>query len=533
MLAINQPKIYRTGATLVVEALKNSSVTHIFGYPGASILSLYNELAAADGITHCLCRHEQACVHSAEGYARTSGKPGVVLVTSGPGATNTLTGIANAYADSTPLVIIAGAANEIGGKVFQNVDFPEIVKTTVKAVLVPKESDNLYDVITFALKTANTGRKGPVVVQLTRTVLESKHETSSQIETSDNELNLCDVDIKEIVSIINTARNPVLIVGGGVSEYFNKISELAIKTNIPVVTTLMGSGNISTACPSYCGMIGINGSVYANSVLNDADLIIAFGVAFSDRTTCKSSKFANGIPVININITPYLYTNVNIVKEINYDCGFIIDKLLKSTITPKNFIVNKDILIDKRNFSSEKMETQEVLEAINNYTKRLNPVIITDVGQHQILAAKCFDFYAPKRFLTPGGMGTMGYGLPASCGVHFAMPDAYIINITGDGSFQMNIQELATVSEYKIPVKIFVMNNGYLGMIRQMQEKFLNNQYYQSKLYNPEFIKLAAAYGIKGYRITSINELKAVLPDVFKTQEPIVVDCITNAFEIV
>ena len=530
MLAINQPKIYKSGAALVVEALKNSCVTNIFGYPGASVLSLYNELADVKEITHCLCRHEQACVHAAEGYARVSGKPGVVLVTSGPGATNTLTGIADAYADSTPLVVIAGAPNSKGGKVFQNVDFVSMAKPVVKEIFTPDIDDNVYMIIKKAVNAACTGKKGPVLVELSRAVLENNFEVTDvneEILQTSQELDVC---VSEIVSLINSAASPLFIVGGGCRDEFYNISALASLTDIQVVTTLMGVGNISADVSTYQGMIGVNGSLAANKAVSESDLIIAFGVAFSDRTTCKSGVFANGTPVINVNIEPYKFGNVNVVKEVNCDCGLVIKQLIKSGIV-KRAEKEKNAPVLSHLKTNGKMSTEDVLNLINSYTKSLNPVIITDVGQHQMIAAKCFEFHTSKRFLTSGGMGTMGFGLPASCGVHFAQPDSCIINITGDGSFQMNIQELATVSEYNVPVKIFVMNNGYLGMIRQMQEKFFGGKCYQSKIYNPDFIKLAEGYNIKGYRVSDISGLYNILPEVFAEREPVIIDCFIDEFE--
>ncbi len=529
MLAIKQPKIYKSGAALVAEALKDSSVTNIFGYPGASVLSLYNELADTPEITHCLCRHEQACVHAAEGYARASGKPGIVLVTSGPGATNTVTGIANAYADSVPLVIIAGAANKSTGKVFQNVDFISMVQPVVKRIYNPQRTDNIYEIIKEAVCCASSGKQAPVLVQLTRSVLEYEYEQTNYKSNLSNNLSTENINITELVSAINSASCPLFIIGGGCKDSFYEVSDLIKETRIPAVTTLMGVGNISADTENCLGMIGVNGTAAANKKIEETDLIIALGVAFSDRTTCKTGMFAGGTPVININIDKNIHNNVNIIKEINCDCRIII-AALKNKINKRISPLHAD-KPEKTYEQAAKMQTEDVLSLINEFTKPLKPVIITDVGQHQMLAAKCFKFYAPKRFITSGGMGTMGFGLPASCGVHFACPDSYIINITGDGSFQMNLQELATVNEYKIPVKIFVMNNGYLGMIRQMQEKFFCGKYYQSKMHNPDFIKLAEGFGIKGYRVSDIKSLQNILPIVFKTTEPVIVDCITNEFE--
>lgn len=523
---------YKNGSALVIDALEACGLDVIFGYPGASILSIYNELADRNNIFHCLCRHEQACVHASEGYARISGKVGVVLVTSGPGVTNTVTGIADAYADCTPLLVIAGTPAKSEGKVFQDVDFVTMIKNSVKKVFTPAEDDNLFDVVKEAILLANSGKKGPVVLQLTRDVLDKKYpvenatEELSAVFTSKT---LLKEKVADIASLISKAEKPLFLVGGGCAEAFDKVSALALSLGIDTVSTLMGVGNVASCIPVYKGMIGVNGVEGANNVLFESDLIVAFGVAFSDRTTCKSEMFANGVPIVNVNIEKYLCSNVNIVAELNYNCTDVLEELL--TVFKCNTLSISDV--PERRASSQMMGTQAVLDCINAYTRKLSPIVITDVGQHQMFAAQKFDFIKPKRFLTSGGLGTMGFGLPASCGAHFAEPDACIINITGDGSFQMNIQELATVREYQIPVKIFIMNNGYLGMIRQTQEKLFGGKYYQSKMNNPDFITLAKGYDIQGYRVTSLSELKAVLPNIFETNTPIIVDCIIDEFESV
>lgn len=528
MFTIKNNTNQKIGSTLVVDALRQAGVTKMFGYPGACILSLYNELANQKDINHCLCRHEQACVHAAEGYARISGEIGVVLVTSGPGATNTVTGIANASADCTPLLIIAGAPNETEGKVFQNVDFENMVSGIVKKFYAPTINDNLYEVINEAIILANSGKKGPVVVQVTRTILEQTYSCSSNDFKHINNNN-DNFDAKEISGLIKSAKSPLFLIGGGCNNVFEEITNIATKNKIHAVTTLMGVGNINSSCPYYKGMIGVNGVDEANNLLYTSDLIIALGVAFSDRTTCRSELFANGTPIININLEPCSQDNVNIILEVNRDCNEVVKTLLNENIEKEALNQTKNVNITSKN--SEKMSAGEVLATINKFTEKLSPIIITDVGQHQMFAAQNFQFSKPRRFLTSGGLGTMGFGLPASCGAHFAEPNTCIINITGDGSFQMNIQELATVREYQIPVKIFVMNNGYLGMIRQTQEKLYNGKYYQSKMNNPDFITLAKGYDIKGFRVSSISQLQEYLPEIFNNDQPIIVDCITDEFE--
>ena len=530
MFTILCEKEYKTGAAQITSALEVAGVTNIFGYPGASILALYNELADSKVIKHCLCRHEQACVHAAEGYARVSGKIGVVIVTSGPGATNTVTGIANAFADNTPLLILAGAPNNTVGKVFQHIDFKNMVSSIVKDYISPKPNENLFDIITNAIQTATTGKKGPVVVELTRNLLEQhlihKIEPLKATTISPNY-----ADTTRLTQLLNTAQKPLFIIGGGCKDCFNEITDFINSTQINTVSTLMGVGKLSSTCQYYKGMIGVNGVEEANKILFDSDLIVALGVAYSDRTICKSEIFANNTPVVNVNIEPYKLNNVNIVLELNIDCKTVVRSLQQSLISAKN--TAKNIVATTPIKTTSKMSTCEVLKCINEYTKSFSPIVITDVGQHQMFAAQHFQFTKPKRFITSGGLGTMGFGLPASCGAHFAEPNTCIINITGDGSFQMNIQELATVREYQIPVKIFVMNNSYLGMIRQTQEKLYNGKYYQSKMHNPNFITLAKGYGIKGIQVKTIRELEKHLPKIFNSKAPIIVNCITNEFETV
>lgn len=530
MLTVQEEVITKSGARFVVDALRAAKVNHIFGYPGACILSLYNELADVDDVSHCLCRHEQACVHAAEGFAKISGSIGVVLVTSGPGATNTVTGIANAFADCTPLLVLAGASNETEGKVFQNVDFESMVKKSVKKFYKPTLQDDIFSVILDAVNSATTGKKGPVVVQLTRNLLEKTYTLSKKQSIKQKVIISNDKSkINQLISMIESSKTPLFLVGGGCRDSFNSISKLSAELKINTVTTLMGVGNVNTSSLYYKGMVGVNGTYEANDLLYNSDLIIAFGVAFSDRTTCKSEVFANNTPIVNVNLEPSSADNVNVVLDIIEDCNSVIEELLSKKISVKTNILQSSGFCDIKN--SKTLGTSEVLQKVNSYTAKLNPIIITDVGQHQMLAAQCFEFVESKRFLTSGGLGTMGFGLPASCGAHFAKPDACIINITGDGSFQMNIQELATVREYQIPVKIFVMNNGYLGMIRQTQEKLYGGRYYQSKMNNPDFITLAKGYDIQGFRITSIPELEEALPLIFGNGEPIIVDCITDEFE--
>ena len=525
-----------TVANKLVETLIGLGVNSVFGYPGASVLSIYNELSYTNKITHYLVRHEQAAIHAAEGYARTSGKVGVVLVTSGPGFTNTITGIVNAYTDSTPLVILAGdvPTTTKSGKVFQSVDIVSMTKSCAKKVYAITKKDDIQQIIEEAFTIANTGVKGPVVIALPRNILESEYK-SKVTNIIENDLKTKDYSnaIEKLNKLLLESKKPLVLVGGGAINVPDEITEFVKKHKLPLVSTLMGIGVFPSDENLYLGMIGINGTPCANTVLNNCDLLISFGAAFSDRSTCKRSDFCANKKIVSINL--------NLISEefelqIKADVKDFIQQYLNK---PFNYSASNSwlgqIKAIKEEFSSDDsssncLHSSYVLATLSEYTRNLEPIVVTDVGQHQMLTALFYKFNKPRKFITSGGLGTMGFGLPAAIGAHIANPDNLILNITGDGSFQMNLQELATCREHNIPVKIIIMNNGYLGMVRQMQEKIYNNRY-QVEMTNPDFVKIAEAYDLFAIRVTKKDELIPAINMAIEHKGTAIVDIMIDSFE--
>ncbi len=523
-------------AAALVETLSELGVDSIFGYPGAAVLSVYNELSLNQNIRHYLVRHEQAAVHAAEGYARVSGKTGVVLVTSGPGFTNTITGIANAYADSTPLVVLAGdvPSNETNNKVFQKVDIISMTKTCSKKSYLVSSKDDIKQVIKEAFEVANSGEKGPVVVALPRNILESKYAPKITKELHKKKKTvLKEADFEKVIKLINNSKSPLILLGGGSVGAVEDIKTFVSHTKIPVISTLMGIGAFPSKDPSYLGMIGMNGTYLANTALSNADFILALGVSFSDRSTCKNVDFAVNAKIVSVNLK-------NISKNFEFELvsdaesfmeglsAYISDVADFSEWNTKLNILKEENVREETN--SACLHSSCVLETIYNYTKNYEPVVVTDVGQHQMLTAQFFNFNKPKKFITSGGLGTMGFGLPASMGAWLANPDNLVLNITGDGSFQMNLQELATCREHNIPVKIVIMNNSYLGMVRQMQEKIYNNRY-QVEMINPDFTKIAEAYDLFAVRVKTAEELIPALEKAISHNGTAIIDIAIDSFE--
>ncbi len=524
-----------SNSSALVSTLQDLGVDSVFGYPGAAVLSVYNELADNDFIQHYLVRHEQAAVHAAEGYARVSGKTGVVLVTSGPGFTNTVTGIANAFADSTPLVILVGdvAENYTNDKIFQNIDIESIVKPCCKKVLKLKKGDDINKILNQAFQIANSDVKGPVVFILPRNILEANFENSDSVNYFNQEkVNFDKSDIDKIVEEIKMANKPLFLLGGGCIDYAVEIEKLISKFQIPVISTLMGIGIYPSENNLYLGMIGLNGNEVANRALNECDLLISLGTAFSDRSTCKKKNFFENLKIINVNIVS---SKQNVYMELISDVGFFVSKLSEYEINKSynRWLLELDLYKSDCSFEeniSAKLSSSLVLKTISEYTKYYEPIVVTDVGQHQMLTAQFFNFNKPRKFITSGGLGTMGFGLPAAMGANIAKPDNLILNITGDGSFQMNLQELATCREHNIPIKIIIMNNGYLGMVRQLQEK-IYNKCYQVEMTNPDFVKIAEAYDLMAIRIRSIEELIPALEKAINHNGTVILDVIIDSYE--
>ncbi len=526
----------QTVAGELVNTLVKLGVDSVFGYPGAAVLSIYNELSYTNKITHYLVRHEQAAIHAAEGYARSSGKVGVVLVTSGPGFTNTITGIVNAFTDSTPLVVLAGdvPTTNKAGKVFQNVDIISMTKSCAKKVFSVTQKDDIEQIVEEAFAVANTGVKGPVVIALPRNILESDYKSkNTNIIEYDLKSNNYSGAIDKLNKLLSSAKKPLVLVGGGAVNASEEVKSFIGKYNIPLVSTLMGIGTFPSENDLYMGMIGINGSQSANTVLNNCDLLISFGAAFSDRSTCKRANFGSNTKIVSVNLN---LISEDFELQIKADVREFIQQYLSKSFDYKvnNEWLNQTRAIKEEFITDDKsvdcLHSSYVLAAICEYTRNLEPIVVTDVGQHQLLTAQFYNFNKPRKFITSGGLGTMGFGLPAAIGAHIANPDNLVLNITGDGSFQMNLQELATCREHHIPVKIIIMNNGYLGMVRQMQEKIYNNRY-QVEMTNPDFVKIAEAYDLFSIRVTKKDELIPAIKQAIAHNGTAIVDIRIDSFE--
>lgn len=543
-----------TGAQILIESLKNEGVDTIFGYPGGVILSVYDQLYQTKEIKHYLVRHEQGAVHAAEGYARVTGKCGVALVTSGPGATNTITGIANAYLDGYPMVVLTGqvGANLIGYDAFQEADIVGITRSCSKHNYLVKDVKDLARTIKEAFYIANTGKKGPVVIDLARNIWDERIELDYP-----SEINLEGYNptykgnarqVEKAIQMLRDSKRPVIISGGGVlsSNASDELTEFAKLLDIPVTNTLMGVGTYSLEDGKALGMLGMHGNYWANYAVVESDVILAVGTRFNDRVTGPSSKFAKGAKVIHIDIDP-----CSISKNISVDVPIVGDAkiILKAMIDEfksKNHQFNKEIKdkwfakIDSwkqrrviPDIQSEKLHAHMVLEKIYEYTKQYDPVVATEVGQHQMWTVQAFNFTKPRKLLTSGGLGTMGFGFPAAMGACAANPGTLVLNIAGDGSIQMNIQELATCVEYNLPVKVVIMNNGYLGMVRQWQEKLYHKHYSHTKISGPDFVKVAEAYGAKGIRVEKEEQIIPALKEAIEYQGPVFLDFILEPMETV
>ena len=537
MTNLISPNKTKTSAAVLVDTLTKLGVDSVFGYPGAAVLSIYNELSKTKSIQHYLVRHEQAAVHAAEGYARVSGKTGVVLVTSGPGFTNTITGIANAYADSTPLVILAGdvSAANTQGKVFQQVDIISLVHSCTKECYKLSENDDIANVIEKAFEIAETGKKGPVVIALPRNLLETEYEQKKNSLNKQKEHKLLNTyDFSNLNKLISSAQTPLILVGGGCVNASYEVEKFVSRLQCPVVSTLIGIGIYPSENNFYLGMIGLNGTLPANSALDECDLLIALGVSFSNRSVCNGNNFAKNAKIVSINLEPCpLNAELVIQADIKEFLSKYIDE--NTFFEPKEkWLVRADALKDETVLpeyaSNTTLHSSYVLETLSEYTKYYEPTVVTDVGQHQMLTAQFFNFNKPRKFITSGGLGTMGFGLPAAIGAYIANHDNLVINITGDGSFQMNLQELATCREHNIPIKIIIMNNGYLGMVRQLQEKIYKNRY-QVEMINPDFTKIAEAYDLFAISVKTKDELIPALEKAIKHDGTAIVDIVIDSFE--
>ena len=534
-----------TGAEIFIESLKREGVKHIFGYPGGVVLGIFDFLYDDKDIQLILTRHEQGAVHAADGYARSTGKPGVVLVTSGPGATNTVTGIATASMDSIPLIVFSGQVPTmlIGNDAFQEADIVGISRPCTKYNFLAKDVKELSKIIREAFYIATSGRPGPVLIDLPKDVTAGKAEFTwpeVKIRSYNPTYEGNKWMITQAAHLIAKSKRAVIIAGGGVilSGGSKELRELAEFTDIPVTMTLMGLGSFPGTHKLSLGMPGMHGTYYANKAIQESDLLIAIGMRFDDRVTGKIDAFAPHAKIIHIDIDPTsIRKNVRVDVPIVGDVKrvlTVLNKVLKEEVKEQwdeaRRIWLKQIDVWKRErpltytYSDEVIKPQFVVEKIYELTKG-DAIITTEVGQNQMWTAQFYKFDKPRMWLTSGGLGTMGYGFPAAIGAQLAHPNKLVIDIAGDGSIQMNIQELATAVINKLPVKVAILNNHYLGMVRQWQELFYNERYSYTHLeVVPDFVKVAEAYGAVGLKATKPSEVEPVLKEAFRIKKTVVMD---------
>jgi acetolactate synthase-1/2/3 large subunit len=543
-----------TGANAFIEALRCEGVKHVFGFPGGAVLDIFDAIMDADDIEFILTRHEQGAVHAADGYARASGKVGVCLVTSGPGATNTVTGIATAYMDSIPVVVFTGQVptHLIGNDAFQEADIVGITRPCTKHNYLVKDISDLTRVIKEAFYIARTGRSGPVLVDLPKNVMKDlvafkypeKVEMDSYCPTYKGHLG----QMKRIINVILKSKKPVIYAGGGVvhSNASEELAEFARKMQLPVTMTLMGLGAFPSGDPLSLGMLGMHGTYAANMAVTNSDCLVAIGSRFDDRVTGKIDEFAPKAKIIHIDIDPTsISKNVKVDLPVVGDCKMVLREILSQIQDKENEIQElhtqtKPWLdrIDKwkkqqplRYSKSGAIKPQYVIEMIDQLTPD-DTIISTEVGQNQMWTAQFYKFKEPRLFLTSGGLGTMGYGFPAAMGAQAAFPGRTVIDIAGDGSIQMNIQELATVVQYNLPVKVMILNNGYLGMVRQWQALFYKKRYSHTSLeISPDYVKLAEAYGAHGFRVTDPADVSDAIKNALAINGPVFVDFVVEPEE--
>jgi acetolactate synthase-1/2/3 large subunit len=533
-----------TGAEIFVRCLQEEGVEYIFGYPGGAVLHIYDEIYKQDKVLHVLTRHEQAATHAADGYARSTGKPGVAIVTSGPGATNAVTGIATAYLDSIPMVVFTGQVptSLIGNDAFQEVDAVGITRPCVKHNFLVKSVDDLAETVKKAFYIATTGRPGPVVVDIPKDVTADRavfhYPDKVRMRSYNPTVRGHGGQIKKAVDLMLSAKRPMLYTGGGVvlGNASQSLTEFTRLLNFPITNTSMGLGGYPATDRQFVGMLGMHGTYEANMAMHQCDVLIAIGARFDDRVTGNIEKFCPTAKIIHVDIDP-----ASISKNVAVDVPIVgnVDNVLRQMTKlikeadkgPDQEALEEwwrqidewrsmDCLRYDRN--SERIKPQFVVETLYEVTNG-EAFICSDVGQHQMWAAQFYKFDQPRRWINSGGLGTMGFGLPAAMGVQFAHPDATVATITGDGSIQMNIQELATCKQYGLPIKVINLNNGYLGMVRQWQEFFYQGRYSQVHVEaQPDFVKLAEAYGHVGMCIQKPEDVRAALEEAMKIRDRLV-----------
>ena len=545
-----------TGAKMVVQALKDQGVDTVFGYPGGAVLPIYDEIFQQNDIKHILVRHEQGAVHAAEGYARSTGKVGVALVTSGPGATNAVTGLTDALLDSIPIVVLTGLVPTfmIGSDAFQEADTVGITRPCTKHNWLAKETDTLAETIHHAFHVARSGRPGPVLVDIPKDTqfASGTYTTKQEIDTSnyDPQLKGDITEITELVALMETAERPVFYTGGGVINSGPAASqllrELVDSTGFPITSTLMGLGAYPGSGKNWMGMLGMHGLYEANMAMHDCDLMINVGARFDDRITGLISAFSPNSKKAHIDIDP---SSINKVIRVDIpivgDVGHVLEDILK-VWKSRGRKTNKDAVskwqeqiaqwraIKCLDFKQEgkTIKPQHALVRLEELTKKYDRYITTEVGQHQMWAAQYLTFDDPNRWMTSGGLGTMGYGFPASIGVQLAHPDALVINVAGEASWLMNMQEMGTAVQFRLPVKQFILNNERLGMVRQWQELLHGERYSHSwSEALPDFVKLAEAFGAKGIICSDPVDLDDAIMEMITHDGPVIFDCLVEKHE--
>src|SRR4051794_22303204 len=545
-----------TGAEIVIKALRDQGVDVIFGYPGGAVLPIYDALFKQNDLRHILVRHEQAAVHAAEGYARSTGKVGAVLVTSGPGATNAVTGLTDALMDSIPIVCLTGQVptHLIGNDAFQEADTTGITRPCTKHNYLVKDVNNLARTMHEAFYVAKSGRPGPVVIDIPKDVqfaegvyvppAEVKHKTYRPQVKADLSL------VEQAVELIANAKRPIFYTGGGVINSGPKASRLLTQfvhmTGYPITNTLMGLGSFPASDKQFLGMLGMHGTYEANLAMHGCDVMINIGARFDDRITGNIAKFSPGSKKIHVDIDPSsINKNVHVDLPIVGDATLVLEAMIKAWKAKDPKVDQKALKawwaeIDTwraRNCLAYKVDKatikpQYALERLYHHIKDRDHYITTEVGQHQMWAAQFLKFEQPNRWLTSGGLGTMGYGFPSAMGVQIAHPDALVIDVAGEASIMMNIQELSTVAQYRLPVKIFILNNQYMGMVRQWQELLHGGRYSESYMESlPDFVKLAEAFGAVGLRCDDPAKLDATIKEMIDIKKPVVVDVAVDKTE--
>lgn len=529
-----------TGAEIVIECLKEQGVDTVFGYPGGTILNVYDELYKhQDEIHHILTSHEQGAAHAADGYARATGRVGVCMATSGPGATNLVTGIATAYMDSIPLVAITAnvGVSLLGKDSFQEVDIAGVVMPITKHSFIVKNVHELADTIRRAFKIAQTGRPGPVLVDITKDVTSSvaDYETKAPEPIKKKTETIKDEDLEQAIRLIEHSKRPYVLVGGGVttSGAAKELKKFVEKIDAPVCDTLMGKGAYDGTADNYTGMIGMHGTKVSNFGVNKADLLIVVGARFSDRVIGNASKFASAAKILQIDVDEAeINKNIEVDASIVGDAKEVLKQLATRITASKKPEWNQEIQELKKQYPNhydmDNLTGPAVINKIYELTEG-KAIITTDVGQHQMWAAQYYKYDEPRKLLSSGGLGTMGFGLGASIGAKMGRPDCTVINIAGDGCFRMNMNELATASRYQVPIIEVVINNHVLGMVRQWQTLFYEKRYSNTILKDSvDFVKVAEALGATGYRVTTVAEFEEAMKKALQADGPVLIDCMIN-----